>query len=179
VTLSPIASAWTSLGETLRAHPEKARAKYAPATATLESGLKCRVTGPSGERIETDMPPALGGAGSGPNPGWFFRASLAACCSTVIAAQAARLGINLTKLEVTVEGEGDNRGMLGLDDAISAGHSAIRTNVRRGGPTRRRGDRERIGWRRSWNCDLYCCVVFGSITDGGHNVLGNRLQVLR
>lgn len=128
--MSPIANAWNSLGETLRAHPEKARAKYAPATATLESGLKCRVTGPSGERIETDMPPALGGAGSGPNPGWFFRASLAACCSTVIAAQAARLGINLTKLEVTVEGEGDNRGMLGLDDAISAGHSAIRTNVR-------------------------------------------------
>jgi uncharacterized OsmC-like protein len=130
VTLSPIASAWTSLGETLRAHPEKARAKYAPATATLESGLKCRVTGPSGERIETDMPPALGGAGAGPNPGWFFRASLAACCSTVIAAQAARLGINLTKLEVTVEGEGDHRGMLGVEDAISAGHSTMRTNVR-------------------------------------------------
>jgi uncharacterized OsmC-like protein len=128
--MSPIASAWNSLGETLRAHPEKARAKYAPATATLESGLKCRVTGPSGEQIETDMPPALGGAGSGPNPGWFFRASLAACCSTVIAAQAARLGISLTKLEVTVEGEGDNRGMLGLDDAISAGHSALRTSVR-------------------------------------------------
>jgi uncharacterized OsmC-like protein len=130
VTLSPIASAWNSLSEALRAHPEKARAKYAPATATLESGLKCRVTGPSGEQIETDMPPALGGAGSGPNPGWFFRASVAACCSTVIAAQAARLGINLSKLEVTVEGEGDHRGMLGVEDAISAGHSAIRTNVR-------------------------------------------------
>ncbi|HEX2351978.1 MAG: OsmC family protein [Hyphomicrobiales bacterium] len=130
VTLSPIASAWNSLSEALRAHPDKARAKYAPATATLESGLKCRVTGPSGEQIETDMPPALGGAGSGPNPGWFFRASVAACCSTVIAAQAARLGINLTKLEVTVEGEGDHRGMLGVEDAISAGHSAIRTDVR-------------------------------------------------
>ena len=60
--------------------------------------------GPSGEQIETDMPPVMGGAGTGPNPGWFFRASLAACCSTVIAAQAARLGINLTKLKVTVEG---------------------------------------------------------------------------
>lgn len=130
MTLSPIASAWNSLSEALRAHPDKARAKYAPATATLESGLKCRVTGPSGEQIETDMPPALGGAGSGPNPGWFFRASVAACCSTVIAAQAARLGINLTKLEVTVEGEGDHRGMLGVEDAISAGHSAIRTDVR-------------------------------------------------
>jgi uncharacterized OsmC-like protein len=130
VTSSAIANAWTSLAETLRAHPEKAGAKYAPATATLASGLKCRVTGPSGEQIETDMPPALGGAGSGPNPGWFFRASLAACCSTVIAAQAARLGIDLTKLEVTVEGEGDNRGMLGLDAAISAGHSALHTSVR-------------------------------------------------
>jgi uncharacterized OsmC-like protein len=130
VTLSPIANAWNSLSETIRNLPEKARAKYAPATAALESGLKCRVTGPSGEHIETDMPPALGGAGSGPNPGWFFRASLAACCSTVIAGQAARLGVNLGKLEVTVEGEGDNRGMLGLDDTISAGHSAIRTTVR-------------------------------------------------
>jgi uncharacterized OsmC-like protein len=130
MTLSPIASAWNSLSETIRTHPEKARAKYAPATAALEKGLKCRVTGPSAEHIETDMPPALGGEGSGPNPGWFFRASLAACCSTVIAAQAARLGISLAKLEVTVEGEGDNRGMLGLDDTISAGHSAIRTKVR-------------------------------------------------
>ena len=85
--------------------------------------------GPSGEQIETDMPPVMGGAGTGPNPGWFFRASLAACCSTVIAAQAARLGIKLTKLKVTVEGDGDIRGMLGLDNSISAGHSAISSNV--------------------------------------------------
>ena len=116
VILSSTASAWNSLSAALQANPEKARAKYAPATATLESGLKCRVTGPSGEHIETDMTPAMGGAGANPNPGWFFRASLAACCSTVIAAQAARLGIDLTKLEVTVEGEGDNRGILGLDE---------------------------------------------------------------
>ena len=129
MTLSPIASALNSLSETIQANPEKARAKYASATATLEDGLRCRVTAPSGEQIETDMPPVMGGAGTGPNPGWFFRASLAACCSTVIAAQAARLGIKLTKLKVTVEGDGDIRGMLGLDSSISAGHSAIRSNV--------------------------------------------------
>jgi uncharacterized OsmC-like protein len=129
VTLSLIANALNSLSDTIQANPDKARAKYASATATLENGLKCRVTGPSGEHIETDMPPVTGGEGTGPNPGWFFRASLAACCSTVIAAQAARLGINLTKLEVTVEGEGDIRGMLGLDNVVSAGHSAISTNV--------------------------------------------------
>ena len=58
-----------------------------------------------------------------------LQASLAACCSTVIAAQAARLGIDLTKLQVIVEGEGDIRGMLGVDNRVSAGHSLIRTNV--------------------------------------------------
>jgi hypothetical protein len=47
----------------------------------------------------------------------------------VIAAQAARLGIDLTKLQVTVEGEGDIRRMLGVDNRVSAGHSLIRTNV--------------------------------------------------
>jgi uncharacterized OsmC-like protein len=128
--LSSAASAWNSLCEAIQANPDKARAKYSPATATLENGLICRVTGPSGEHIETDMSPAMGGTGSRPNPGWFFRASLAACCSTVIAAQAARLRIDLTQLEVTIEGEGDNRGILGLDDSVSAGHSVIRTNVR-------------------------------------------------
>jgi uncharacterized OsmC-like protein len=66
----------------------------------------------------------------GAKPGLFFRASLAACCSTVIAAQAARLGIVLTELQVTVTGEGDHRGMLGLDGNVSAGHSALRTAVR-------------------------------------------------
>jgi uncharacterized OsmC-like protein len=54
---------------------------------------------------------------------------MAACCSTVIAQHAARLGIELTRLEVTVAGDGDNRGILGLDETISAGHSAIRTDV--------------------------------------------------
>jgi uncharacterized OsmC-like protein len=132
MTDSPIAAALSNMSEALAANPEKARAKYAPATATLVGGLKCRVIGPSGQEIETDMSAAMGGGGSAPQPGWFFRASLAACCSTVVAAQAARLGINLSHLEVTVEGEGDNRGMLGLDDRISAGHSAIRTNVRIG-----------------------------------------------
>jgi hypothetical protein len=33
------------------------------------------------------------------------------------------------KLEVAVESEGDNRGILGLDDGISAGMSALRTTV--------------------------------------------------
>lgn len=129
MTISQIAAALESVTTALKAEPERARARYAPATATLTGGLKCRVTGPHGAQVETDMPPAMGGGAAAPNPGWFFRASLAACCATAIAMRAARQGITLTKLEVTVEADGDNRGLLGLDDDISAGHSALRTNV--------------------------------------------------
>jgi uncharacterized OsmC-like protein len=127
---SPIATALETVSAAITANPEKARAKYASATATLADGLKCRVTGPSGERIETDMGKAMGGEASAPNPGWYFRASIAACCSTAIAMNAARRGINLTALEVTVEADGDNRGILGMDQNVSAGHAALRTNVK-------------------------------------------------
>lgn len=127
---STIATALETVSAAITANPEKARAKYAPATATLANGLKCRVIGPSGESIETDMGKAMGGTASAPNPGWYFRASIAACCSTAIAMNAARRGINLTVLEVTVEADGDNRGLLGLDETVSAGHAALRTNVK-------------------------------------------------
>jgi uncharacterized OsmC-like protein len=116
------------LSEVLHTNPQRARVSLAPVVATVDDGLRCRVTGASGEQIATDMPRAMGGKNAHPSPGWYFRASLAACCATVIAAQAARLGIALTKLEVTVGGDGDTRGILGLGE-ISAGYSALRTSV--------------------------------------------------
>jgi uncharacterized OsmC-like protein len=124
-----IGEAWTKLSKLYEASPDQARATYAPATATLDSGLKCKVEGPAGQVVETDMPISMGGGGTSPNPGWFFRASLAACCATMIAAQAARSRIILTHLEVTVTGEGDYRGMLGVDPDISPGHAVLRMKV--------------------------------------------------
>jgi uncharacterized OsmC-like protein len=112
--------------------PEKARSKNAPATARLLDGLRCEVTGPKGETVHTDMPPAMGGAASAPNPGWFLRAAMASCTATAIAMRAAKLGVDLTTLEVTVESTSDNRGILGLDDKVSAGLSSIATRVRIG-----------------------------------------------
>jgi hypothetical protein len=46
--------------------------------------------------------------------------------------RAAKLGVNLTTLEVTVESYSDNRGILGLDDKISAGLSSLATRVKIG-----------------------------------------------
>lgn len=122
------------LSGTLVQQPEKARVKNAPATAVLEHGLRCRVTGPGNEAIETDMPAGLGGEATAPNPGWYLRAALASCNATVIAMRAARLGIGLTHLEVRVESESDTRGMLGLGDSVPAGLQRLLVHVRIGAP---------------------------------------------
>jgi uncharacterized OsmC-like protein len=44
--------------------------------------------------------------------------------------RAAQLGLQLKSLEVTVESESDNRGLLGLDDSASAGLRNLRTKVK-------------------------------------------------
>lgn len=133
MSTTKIREAVENLSRLITEQPEKARAKNLPATARLVEGLRCEVKGPNGETVHTDMPPAVGGAASAPAPGWLLRASLASCTATVIAMRAAKLGISLTALEVTVESASDNRGMLGLDDRISAGLSPITTRVRIGG----------------------------------------------
>jgi uncharacterized OsmC-like protein len=114
----------------ISADASKAQAKRVPATARLAEGLKCEVTGPSGQRMVTDMPPALGGDGSAPNPGWVLRCAWASCTATVIAMRAARLGVALETLEVTVDGDSDLRGILGLDEKVGAGQLAVRTTVK-------------------------------------------------
>lgn len=125
-----IRTAIEQLSGRLRTDPSKARAKNAPATARLVDGLQCEIAGPYGERLLTDMPPAMGGGASGPNPGWLLRGALASCTATVIAMRAATEGIRLRALEVLVESESDNRGILGLANEVSAGLRALRMTVR-------------------------------------------------
>ena len=84
-------------------HPEQARYSDSPATATLVEGLLVRVDGPSGETLDTDMPQSVGGGGTGPSPGWIFRAALASCEATLIAMRAAVQGVELKLLEVIVD----------------------------------------------------------------------------
>jgi len=108
----------------LRGHPDEARYIDSPATAVIEEGLRCRVEGPKGRLAITDMPASIGGAGSAPSPGWLARAAQASCDATVIAMRAAQEGITLNVLEVTVDSESDDRGLLGMDDSIPAGPRA-------------------------------------------------------
>jgi uncharacterized OsmC-like protein len=134
------------LSAVIAADPAKARMKNVPATARLTEGLKCEVSGPNQERVATDMPPAMGGGLSAPNPSWLLRAGMASCVATVIAMRAAKQGIALTELEVTVESDSDARGILGLDDKVSAGLNPMRTRVRIGGDADEQTLRELVEW---------------------------------
>ena len=111
-------------------HPDEARYTDQPATAVMEDGLRCRVEHATGAVMITDMPSGVGGEGSAPTPGWLARAAQASCDATVIAMRAAELGIPLQRLEVIVDSESDDRGLLGMDDAVPAGPLSSRIRVR-------------------------------------------------
>jgi uncharacterized OsmC-like protein len=105
----------------LTEHPDEARYTDSFARANLGDSLSVTVVGPGGERITTDMPAGIGGRGESPSPGWLFRAALASCVAVFIGMEAAREGITLDSLEVEVDSESDDRGILGMDASIPAG----------------------------------------------------------
>ena len=105
----------------LTEHPDEARYTDSLATATLSDGLRVQVEGPNGERLETDMPGAVGGAGSAPSPGWFLRASVAACVASLARMRAAQIGLEGFAGSVEVDSESDDRGILGIDASVPAG----------------------------------------------------------
>lgn len=127
---SEIAQAITRSRQYLNDRPEKACSRDSKATAVLEEGLRVRVEGPRGWSLVTDMAPGVGGKGSAPTPGWMLRSASAACLASLIAMRAAETGVDLSLLEVEVDSESDNRGLLGLGDDIPAGPLGLRTLVR-------------------------------------------------
>ena len=124
-----IREAIDNVAKAIAANPEKGLVKNSSATASLTKDLTFAIAGPKGEKAQTDMPEALGGSGGVPQPGWLMRAALAACTGTVIAMRAAKLGIALDRLDVTAESQGDNRGLLGLDERVSAALIGLRIVV--------------------------------------------------
>jgi uncharacterized OsmC-like protein len=130
MTTDAIRNAIRAASEFLAQHPEQGRSADSAATATLLDGLVVRVTGPNGATITTDMVPSVGGTASAPSPGWLLRAAEASCVVTLIAMRAAMLGIVLDALEVSVDSDSDDRGLLGLDDDVPAGPLRGRVMVR-------------------------------------------------
>ena len=129
-----IARAIANARSYLTANPAEARYRDGAATATIEDGLRVRVTGTDGSSLVTDMVTGVGGGGSAPSPGWMFRAAYASCAATLIAMRAAEEGWALSALDVTVDSESDDRGILGLSPEIPAGPLSVRVSVRASAP---------------------------------------------
>lgn len=114
----------------LTEHPDEGRYTDSFARATLGEALRVEVEGPNRERIVADMPGGVGGRAEEPSPGWLFRAAIASCVASTIGMEAAREGVTLTSLDVEVDSESDDRGMLGMDESVPAGPLSTRIGIR-------------------------------------------------
>jgi uncharacterized OsmC-like protein len=75
---------------------------------------------------------AIGGDHDLPNPGDILCGALAACLDSTLRMIAARMGMSLASLEVTVTAHADVRGCLMVDRAVPAGFQRIEVDVRLG-----------------------------------------------
>ena len=107
----------------LTANPDDARYTDSAATARLTDpqGLRVEVTGPNDASMSTDMPTSVGGTNTTASPGWYLRAAEASCVATLIGMRAAQLGVALTEVEVTVDSESNDWGILGIGDESDKG----------------------------------------------------------
>jgi uncharacterized OsmC-like protein len=79
-------------------------------------------------RADSDHPQVLCGADAGPSPVEWVLHALASCLTAGIANVAAARGVKLNKVESTVEGDIDLRGILGLSKEVRNGYQAIRVS---------------------------------------------------
>lgn len=126
----PIRDAMRRASSRLSQHPDEAPYTDSVARATVVDGLRVRVEGTAGETLETDMPAAVGGRGEEPSPVWYFRASVAACVTSLAAMRAAQLGWPRFGCSVDVDSESDDRGILGVDPSVPAGPLSLRVSMR-------------------------------------------------
>lgn len=113
----------------LTEHPAEARYRDSHARARLGADLRVEVVGPGGERVRTDMPKGVGGTARTPSPGWLLRAATASCVASLIGIRAAALEVPLDDVDVLVDSESDDRGILGLDEGVAAGALSMRIEV--------------------------------------------------
>jgi uncharacterized OsmC-like protein len=121
------------LKEQFTTDPSSAQVTMSVRSVTAESGDPTRV------RIQSDEPNGTiwdvgahslsGGESDLPCSGDLFLASLAACQEITIRMVAAAMRIEVTRLDLSVEGDMDFRGTMGVDADTPIGYQAIRINV--------------------------------------------------
>jgi uncharacterized OsmC-like protein len=151
-----IRSALQGAVEYLTDNPGDARATDSYATATIEDGLQCVVRGDEGAETRTDMVTSVGGTNTAPSPGWLLRAATASCVATLIAMKAAMDSVEVGAIEVTVDSESDDQGILGINEDVPAGPLSVSVRAKVGGGADDDKLREIVVWAHEHCpvCDL-------------------------
>jgi len=124
------AEAIGALQAAIKADPSLGQLEYSSA-GELTAGLQSRVTFPgSGHAMVMDEPESFpGGCNAGPNPLEVALASLGSCQEIAYKAFGAAMRIPINSVSCTVSGECDLRGLLGVDDSVQKGFSAVNASV--------------------------------------------------
>ncbi len=112
-----------------------------PSAAVLVVGAQAQPAGAVGSeitvgtrRVRVDEPAALGGGGEAPNPVEYYLSALLSCQIVTYRFWAQRLGIEVSSLRASAEGDLDVHGFFGLDPTVRPGFQEIRVTVDIEGP---------------------------------------------
>ena len=108
----------------IQADPAAAKMVYKSETSLVHDMI-CKAKIRELPSIVTDEPFELGGSNSAPNPMELILAALGTCQEVMYSAYASVMGIPLTSVKVSVKGEVDLRGALGMDQKTPAGFTRI------------------------------------------------------
>jgi uncharacterized OsmC-like protein len=142
------------LKERYRSAPEAARITLRAQGIRADSPMACSVD--LGRAIyAAGAHTGVGGDGSAACSGDLLLGALAACAQLTCQMVAASMGIELVRAEVTVEGDLDLRGTLGVSADAPVGFEAIRVHVDIEAPT---APPERVAMLRQ-RTERYCVVM--------------------
>lgn len=109
-----IRNAWDRMEHVFGSRPATASGSGVM-SARLVEGLRCEAR-EANWQFTIDMPAEAGGTDAGPPPGVHGRAALASCLAIGYSINLARAGFTPKSLEVVVQADYDNRGLLGMGD---------------------------------------------------------------
>jgi uncharacterized OsmC-like protein len=151
----------TNLHEKQR--PFKAKYREDPASAVItlvargeqtDTALSCNVD--LGRALyAAQAHPGVGGEGAGACSGDLLLGALAACAQLTTQMVAEAMGIPTERINVTIEGDLDLRGTLGMDPSVPVGFAAIRMHVDIVAPE---ATAEQLGALRE-KAEKYCVVL--------------------
>ena len=114
------------LKERYRADPTTSRITLTARGTQTDAPIACSVD--LGRAIyEAQAHSGVGGAGTGACSGDLLLGALAACAQITCQMVATAMGVPVERIEVTVEGDLDLRGTLGIAKDVPVGFDAIRT----------------------------------------------------